>query len=69
MAGQSEYLTVEEAAGKLRLHIDTMRRYMREGRLRGAKVGKRYLIPATEIQKYLDAAMTPEKDEAGSIEK
>ncbi len=46
-------LTVEEAAKKLRLHLDTARRFVREGKLPATKIGRRYLIPASAIQEFI----------------
>jgi len=47
------WLTQEEAAQKLHIALDTMRRYVREGRFPRTKVGKRYLIPASAIEEFL----------------
>ena len=47
------WLTQEEAAQKLHIALDTMRRYVREGRFPRTKVGKRYLIPANAIEDFL----------------
>lgn len=37
----TEWFTPEEAAEALKMHVVTIRRLLREGRLPGAKVGKR----------------------------
>jgi excisionase family DNA binding protein len=47
------WLTQEQAAEKLHIALDTMRRYVREGRFPRTKVGKRYLIPARAIEEFL----------------
>jgi excisionase family DNA binding protein len=47
------WLTQEEAAEKLHIALDTMRRYVREGRFPRTKVGKRYLIPESAIEEFL----------------
>jgi excisionase family DNA binding protein len=47
------WLTQEEAAEKLHIALDTMRRYVREGRFPRTKVGKRYLIPTSAIEEFL----------------
>jgi excisionase family DNA binding protein len=36
-----ELLTVEQAAGRLQMHPDTVRRLLREGQLPGRKIGAR----------------------------
>jgi excisionase family DNA binding protein len=50
---EKSYLTVEEAAAQLRVAVDTMRRYLREGRLPCARIGKRYLVPAGAVGSYI----------------
>jgi len=47
------WLTQEQAAEQLHVALDTMRRYVREGRFPRTKVGKRYLIPASAIEEFL----------------
>lgn len=42
-----------EVAEMLRLHLDTLRRYIREGRLRAAKAGKTYLVTEENLQEFL----------------
>jgi excisionase family DNA binding protein len=51
------WLTQEEAAEKLHIALDTMRRYVREGRFPRTKVGKRYLIPAQAIEDFLQKGL------------
>jgi len=51
------WLTQEEAAVKLHIALDTMRRYVREGRFPRTKVGKRYLIPASAIEEFLQKGL------------
>jgi excisionase family DNA binding protein len=48
-----DWLTQEEAAVKLHIALDTMRRYVREGLFPRVKVGKRYLIPAKSLDEFL----------------
>lgn len=50
----NEYLTPEEVATKLQVHIDTIRRWLRTGELSGMKIGKRqWRIRKTDIERYL----------------
>jgi excisionase family DNA binding protein len=50
----NEYLTPEEVATKLQVHIDTIRRWLRTGELPGMKIGKRqWRIRKTDIERYL----------------
>jgi excisionase family DNA binding protein len=51
------WLTQDEAAKKLRIAVDTMRRYVREGKFPRTKVGKRYLIPARGIEEFLQSGL------------
>lgn len=46
-------LTVEEAASALHLSEQTVQRYVRNKRLPATKVGKRYLIPESEVEAML----------------
>lgn len=51
------WLTQEEAAEKLHIALDTMRRYVRQGRFPRTKVGKRYLIPEAAIVEFLEKGL------------
>lgn len=42
-------LSVEQVAEQLGVHVRTVRRYLREGRLKGRKIGKQYRIAATDL--------------------
>ena len=44
MAAEMELLTVEDVAERLHLHIDSVRRMMREGRLPAVKLGRKWWI-------------------------
>ena len=52
-----KWITQEEAAERLHIALDTMRRYVREGRFPRTKVGKRYLIPDSAINDYLKSGL------------
>ncbi len=45
----NRYYTVKEAAQILRVHPRTVRRWLKEGKLKGKKIGRIWLIPKTEI--------------------
>jgi excisionase family DNA binding protein len=51
---EGDWITQEEAAKKMHIALDTMRRYVREGKFPRVKVGKRYLLPAKSIDEYLE---------------
>lgn len=50
-----KYLTVDEAAKALGLAVDSVRRYCNADtpKLRGEKMGRDWLIPESEIKRYL----------------
>lgn len=51
-----EYLTVAEAAARLKVNPETVRVWLRQGRLVGSRVGGRkagYRIPRSEIERLL----------------
>lgn len=47
-----EVYTVEQSAERLKLHPKTVLRFIREGRLRAAKVGRSYRIPRSELDAF-----------------
>ncbi len=46
-----EYKTVKEASNKLRVHQNTMLRWLNNGTVKGIKFGKLWRIPDTEIER------------------
>lgn len=53
---QEEWLTVEEAAQRLKVHPETVRVWLREGTLKGTQPLQRRIgwrIPASEIERVL----------------
>jgi excisionase family DNA binding protein len=55
-----ELLTVEEAADRLKMHPDTIRRKLREGQLPGRKLGPRqWRISAAALQRFIDGEPAP----------
>ena len=50
------FITVQDAAEQLQVHPQTVRVWLREGKLRGRLIGGRksgYRIPASEIERLL----------------
>jgi excisionase family DNA binding protein len=47
------YLTVLEAADLTRLAVSTIRLYIRKGRLKAQKVGRRVILSRAEVEKFL----------------
>ncbi len=54
---EQKWFTQQEAADKLHIALDTMRRYVREGKFPRARVGKRYLIPESGIEEFLQRGL------------
>lgn len=50
-------LSAHEAAGLLGLHVRTVRRYIREGRLDAVRVGNRYRISRESLEALLDGTL------------
>ena len=42
-------LSVEQVASALGVHVRTVRRYLREGRLKGTRIGKQYRVAAADL--------------------
>jgi excisionase family DNA binding protein len=56
MPDNDELLTVAEVARRLKLHEETIRRYIREGRLRAIRLGRTqagYRIRASAVELFL----------------
>lgn len=51
-----DFYTPEEVAERLRLHVKTVRQFLRDGRLRGARVGKQYRIARADLQAFAGGA-------------
>lgn len=49
-----EYLTVEQVSEKLSMHPKTIQRYIREGKLRAAKVGKSWRVNGYDLSVFLE---------------
>jgi acetyl-CoA synthetase len=45
------HFTVEEAARSLKLTVDTVRRWLRDGTIHGRKLGRVWRIPESELQR------------------
>lgn len=54
--------TPEQVAKKLGVHVKTVRRYIREGRLAAVKVGKRYRVTAKALEDF--SGVTPSSQAA-----
>jgi len=54
--GDIELMTANDIATKLQAHIVTIRRYIREGKLKAKKIGRRYYIPKESFRDFIDKA-------------
>ncbi|HEY8616505.1 helix-turn-helix domain-containing protein [Phenylobacterium sp.] len=54
-----EFYTVEAAAGRLGLHPKTVLRFIRDGRLKAARIGKSYRIQRSELDRLAGAPTRP----------
>ncbi len=55
----ADMLTIHEAAAELRIHVETLRRWIRAGRLRAVKVGVKILVPRSEVERILSEGTAP----------
>ena len=46
-------LTVDDFAEATTLHPQTVRQLLKEGRIRSVRVGRRHVIPRTELERFL----------------
>jgi len=53
---EERYHTVEEAADRLRVHAQTVRRWLRAGTLQGTSINRRagWRIRASEVERFLN---------------
>lgn len=60
MPDESDYLTTEQTAEALGYTVQHVRRLAREGRLRGRKLGRDWLIEGASVASYLQSQATQE---------
>ena len=60
----SELYSVEQVAGRLGLHVKTVRNYVREGRLKAVRIGKQYRITSEDLAVLTGGSLpaTPRED-------
>jgi excisionase family DNA binding protein len=49
-----EYLTIEEAASRVKVKPDTLRLWLRTGRLKGLKAGRLWRVKTTDLEVFLE---------------
>jgi excisionase family DNA binding protein len=58
----SELYTVDQAADLLRLHVKTVRSYVRDGRLKATRIGKSYRIARADLEAFAGVSLpTPQQ--------
>ena len=60
MAEKQDWLTTEDAAEYLQVHVETMRRWAREGAIPAAKLGNRggFRVKREDLNCFLEARRT-----------
>jgi excisionase family DNA binding protein len=53
--------TADEIAARLNLHVKTVRRYIREGRLKAKRIGKEYRVAAPDLDEFAGTTGQPER--------
>lgn len=53
MSNYKDYYSAEEVADLLDLHVRTVRRFIREGKLGATRLGKQYRISAQELSRFV----------------
>ena len=53
-------LSVDQVAGQLGMHVRTVRRYVREGKLKAVRIGKQYRIEASDLAALTGRPIVPE---------
>lgn len=56
----SALLSVDQVAGQLGMHVRTVRRYVREGKLKAVRIGKQYRIEASDLAALTGRPIIPE---------
>jgi excisionase family DNA binding protein len=62
----SAFYAIDEVAQHLKLHVKTVRQYVRDGRLKATRIGKQYRIATADLEAFTGRADLPD---APSIER
>lgn len=54
-----ELLRVDEVAERLKLHVRTVRNFVRDGRLKAVRIGKQYRIAREDVEAMTGTRLTP----------
>src|SRR3989442_13891481 len=58
--------TADEVAELLNLHVKTIRRYVRDGRLKARRIGKEYRIARADLDEFAGETRAPDTPVAGT---
>ena len=61
-----QLLSTEDAAQRLGLHPETVRRFLREGVLRGVKIGRNHRIEESELAAYIERLKQAQNGSGGA---
>jgi excisionase family DNA binding protein len=64
--GSAGLLSIEQVASRLGLHVRTVRRYAREGRLKAVRIGKQYRVAREALDALTGAPPAPAPAAASS---
>jgi len=53
MPDLNDFISTEEAAVKLKYHVEHVRRMMREGSIEGVKIGRTWLVKREALDSYM----------------
>lgn len=59
--GMENLYTVEEAAETLKIHPETLRDYLRDGKIGGVKLGRSWRLRETDLRAFVEARLIPAK--------
>ena len=59
---KNSYYTVDQVAGLLDMHVKTIRRYIREGKLKANKVGKQWRVTEHNLSLFTQGDIPEEND-------
>ena len=55
----SAFYAIDEVAEHLKLHVKTVRQYVRDGRLKATRIGKQYRVAAADLEAFTGHAQPP----------
>lgn len=59
LGGEIELLKVEDLAKVLGCNMETIRRYIRQGKLKAQKIGRRYYVSKDNLKAFANGVISP----------